>query len=237
MKAILVCGGLGTRLRPHTLKTPKPMLKLGSRPIVEYLINRLEDFGVSDVYLTIGYLKEQFKDYFKDSSDRKINIHYSEENENLNTAGSTLPIKDNFKDTFIVMMGDHFTEIDLDKMLKFHKEKGGIATIGLKPIETQINYGVVEMGDDLKIRDFKEKPKIKNYINTGIYIFEPKIFEFIKEKDDYAKDVFLRILKNHEQLNGYVFEERWLDIGQTEDYEKAHELFSNDEHVCNDKKA
>lgn len=229
MKAILVCGGLGTRLRPHTLTTPKPMLKLGSRPIVEYLINRLEKFGVTDVYLTIGYLKEQFKDYFGDSSDRKINVHYAEEDENLNTAGSTISVKDEFKDTFIVMMGDHFTEIDLEKMLKFHKEKGGIATVGLKSIETQIEYGVVELNDSNHISAFKEKPKIQNYINTGIYVFEPQIFDFIKEKEDYAKDVFPRLLKNKKQINGYLFEERWLDIGQTEDYENAHKIFSEEE--------
>ncbi|MFA5108139.1 MAG: nucleotidyltransferase family protein [Candidatus Micrarchaeia archaeon] len=229
MKAILVCGGLGTRLRPHTLSTPKPMLKLGSRPIVYYLIELLKKNGVSDIYLTIGYLKEQFKTYFGDGSKFGVRIHYAEEEENLNTAGSTLSIKNEFKDTFIVMMGDHFTEIDLRKMMKFHKEKGGIATMGLKSIETQIEYGVVEINEKCHIKQFIEKPKIQNYINTGIYVFEPQIFDYIKEKEDFAKNVFPRLLKEKKQINGYSFEERWLDIGQAEDYEKAHKLFTEKE--------
>ncbi|MFH0927599.1 MAG: nucleotidyltransferase family protein, partial [Candidatus Micrarchaeota archaeon] len=225
MKAILVCGGLGTRLRPHTYKTPKSMLPLGNRPIVGHLIELLRQNGVTEIYLTIGYLKEQFKEYFKDGSKFGVKIFYSEEDENLNTAGSTLPIKDRFTGTFLVMMGDHFTEIDLKKMLKFHREKGGIATVGLKSIETQIQYGVVELGGS-RIKEFREKPKLLHYVNAGIYAFEPEIFDYIKEKEDYAKDVFPRLLKNKKQINGYIFDERWLDIGQAEDYEKAHKLFS-----------
>jgi len=229
MKAILVCGGLGTRLRPHTLKTPKPMLMLGSRPIVAHLIEHLKNNEVSEVHLTIGYLKEQFKSYFEDGSKFGIKIFYSEEDENLNTAGSTISIKDKFKDTFLVMMGDHFTEIDLKKMVEFHKKQGGIATIGLKSIETQIEYGVVDKNNSNRIIKFLEKPKIFNYINTGIYLFEPEIFDYIKTKEDYAKNVFPRLLENKKQINGYEFEERWLDIGQTEDYEKAHKIFSQKE--------
>lgn len=229
MKAILVCGGLGTRLRPHTYNTPKPMLRLGSRPIVEYIIMLLKKHGVTDVYLTIGYLKEQFKDYFKDGADLGINIHYAEEEENLNTAGSTISLKDKFHETFIVMMGDHFTEIDLTKMVKYHKEKGGIATMGLKPEHTKIQYGVVETDEDNTVKAFKEKPIIKNYINTGIYIFEPEVFDHIKEKEDYAKDVFPRLLESGKKIVGYEFSERWMDIGQAKDYEDAHELFKQKE--------
>lgn len=229
MKAILVCGGLGTRLRPHTLKTPKPMLMLGSRPIVAHLIEHLKNNGVTEVYLTIGYLKEQFKSYFGDGSKFGIKIFYAEEDENLNTAGSTLSIKGKFDSTFIVMMGDHFTEIDLRKMVKFHKERGGIATLGLKSIETQIEYGVVEQNNSNHITNFREKPKIKNYINTGIYVFEPKVFDYIHDREDFAKNVFPRLLEANKQINGYEFEERWLDIGQAEDYEKAHKLFSEKE--------
>jgi mannose-1-phosphate guanylyltransferase / phosphomannomutase len=229
MKAILVCGGLGTRLRPHTYRTPKPMLHLGSKPILEYLIMLLKKHGVRDIYLTIGYLKEQFKEHFKDGSHLGVNIHYSEEEENLNTAGSTIPIKEHFTDTFIVMMGDHFTEIDLSKMVKYHKERGGVATMGLKAMDTKIEYGVVETDNQNLITAFKEKPVIKNYINTGIYIFEPEVFEHIKEKEDYAKNVFPRLLEAGKKIVGYEFDERWMDIGQVEDYEKAHKLFLDKE--------
>ena len=142
---------------------------------------------------------------------------------------STLPIKDEFREIFIVMMGDHFTEINLKNMIDFHKSQGGIATVGLKSVETQIEYGVLELDEDFNVKNFKEKPKIKNYINTGIYIFEPEVFDFIEEKEDYAKDVFPRLLKNKKQINGYEFSERWMDIGQAEDYEKAHKLFSEKE--------
>jgi len=229
MKAILVCGGLGTRLRPHTYKTPKSMLKLGSHPILYYLLELLKKHGIKEVYLTVGYLKEQVKDYFRDGSKFGIKIHYSEEEENLNTAGSALPLKGEFDETFLVMMGDHFTEIDLKKMLAFHKKSGGIATMGLKQIGTQIKYGVVEMGKPPQITNFKEKPVIQNYVNTGIYVFEPEIFEYIKEKEDFAKNVFPRLLKEKKKISGYVFDERWMDIGQAEDYEKAHKLFSQEE--------
>ena len=103
--------------------------------------------------------------------------------------------------------------------------------MGLKQIDTQIDYGVVEMDNSSHIINFKEKPVIKNYINTGIYIFEPEVFDYIKQKEDYAKNVFPRLLKNNLQINGYIFDERWLDIGQADDYEKAHRLFKEKEKI------
>ncbi len=226
MKAVILCGGEGTRLRPYTYNVPKPMLKLGSKPILEYVLLNLKRAGVKDFILTVGYLKEQIMDYFKDGSQWGINIEYSVETEKLNTAGSVLQTKDKINDTFIVAMGDHVTSIDMRAFYEYHKKQGGIASIALKMRGTPVEYGIVEVNDDNSVAQFREKPILTNLVNAGIYVFEPEIFNYIKPKEDFAKDVFPRLLKEGKKIYGYKFSEYWMDVGRVHDYEMMNSILS-----------
>ncbi len=226
MKAILLCGGQGARLRPYTYNIPKPMLPLGRKPILEYVIRNLKSNGVIEFYLTVGYLKSQITGYFGDGKKLGVKIHYVEEKEALNTAGSTLPVKGMMKETFVVQMGDHLSRINVKKMLESHKKAGCIATIGFKRQGIPLDYGVAHINSDGTVKDFAEKPIVTNFVNAGIYAFEPEIFGYIKPKEDFAKDVFPRMLSAKKPVNSYIFDDFWLDIGHTEEYEEMNRAIS-----------
>ncbi|VVB58575.1 Bifunctional protein GlmU [Candidatus Anstonella stagnisolia] len=224
-KAILLCGGQGTRLRPYTYSIPKPMLPLGSRPILQFVIENMKRAGIDEIYLTVGYLKSQIIEYFGSGEKFGVKLHYVSEEVEQNTAGSTLPLSKEFDEPFVVGMGDHLSSIDIKEMLTFHKEKGGIATIGLKRQGVPLEYGIAEVKDG-RITSFREKPILQNFVNAGVYVFDPKIFSYIKPREDFAKDVFPRLLADRHQLNAFIFDSYWLDIGRTTDYEQLNQLIS-----------
>jgi NDP-sugar pyrophosphorylase family protein len=225
MKAFILAGGEGTRLRPYTYSVPKPMLMLGGKPILQYVIENLRKSGFKDLIITAGYKADQITSYFGDGSKIGVRIEYSLEKEKLNTAGSILAFKGKVKETFAVVMGDHLTNIDMAEMLKCHKKSGAIATVALYHAKTHIEYGVARIQDG-KIAGFVEKPLLEHDYNTAIYIFEPEIFEFIKAKEDFAKDVFPRLLDAKKPINAFVFDGVWFDIGRVSDYERFVELFN-----------
>jgi NDP-sugar pyrophosphorylase family protein len=225
MKAFILAGGEGTRLRPYTYSVPKPMLMLGGKPILQYVIENLRKSGFKDLIITAGYKADQITSYFGDGSKIGVRIEYSLEKEKLNTAGSILAFKGKMKETFAVVMGDHLTNIDMAEMLKCHKKSGAIATVALYHAKTPIEYGVARIQDG-KIAGFVEKPLLEHDYNTAIYIFEPEIFDFIKAKEDFAKDVFPRLLDAKKPINAFVFDGVWFDIGRVSDYERFVELFN-----------
>ncbi|MFH0738120.1 MAG: nucleotidyltransferase family protein [Candidatus Micrarchaeota archaeon] len=224
MKTFILAGGEGTRLRPYTYTTPKPMLPLGGKPILQYVIGNLRKSGLKDLTITCGYKHEQISGYFGDGSKSGVKIEYSVEKERMNTAGSILPLKNKAKETFVVVMGDHLTNLDLSDMIKSHKKSGAIATIALYKSKVPLEYGVAKM-EGASIVGFSEKPVQEHLFNTAIYVFEPAIFDYIKEKEDFAKDVFPRMLASKKKINGYIFEGVWFDIGRVSDYERFMEMF------------
>jgi len=225
MKAVLLCGGLGTRLRPYTYKTPKSMLEVGGKPLLWYVISNLRKNGITDLILNVGYLNEQIRDYFKDGKEFGVNIEYSIEEEALNTAGSILPLKEKLKETFIVSMGDQLTNVNIREMVEEHKKSKPVATVGLVKHKIPLEYGVADL-DGNRINGFREKPVIENHINTATYVFEPEVFGFIKEKEDFAKDVLPRIIESGKPINGFTFTGTWFDMGRVSDYEKFNEEIS-----------
>ncbi|MFA5050128.1 MAG: nucleotidyltransferase family protein [Candidatus Micrarchaeia archaeon] len=222
MKAVILCGGVGERMKPLTLDTPKPLLKIGGQAILEYVFENLKKNNIFEVILTVGYLKEKIIQYFGDGKKAGIKIEYLKEDEKKNTAGSILPLKGKLGENFIVMMGDQLTNINIEKMKKHHEKSGAIATIALKKKGYRLEYGVVEIEKDL-VKSFREKPVLEKYVNTGIYIFRKEIFSYIKEKEDFAKNVFPRLLEKGEKISAYLMEEDWVDIGRLEDYQKLIE--------------
>jgi mannose-1-phosphate guanylyltransferase/phosphomannomutase len=201
------------------------MLMLGGKPILQYVIENLRRAGLMDLVITAGYKHEQIESYFRDGSALGVKISYSMEKEKLNTAGSILAFKGKVKETFAVVMGDHLTDIDMAAMLRSHRKSGAMATIALYHVKTPLDYGVAKV-EGGRIAGFAEKPMLEHDYNTAIYIFEPEIFDHIKEKEDFAKDVFPRLLAAKKPINAYVFEGVWFDIGRVSDYERFVELFN-----------
>ncbi|MCX8197377.1 MAG: nucleotidyltransferase family protein [Candidatus Micrarchaeota archaeon] len=225
MKAVVLCGGKGTRLRPYTYTIPKPMLPLGKKPILSYVLASLKSAGIKEAYLTVGYLHEQIKDYFGDGKKIGMKLYYSVETEELGTAGSVLPLQDKLKESFIVMMGDHLSNLNIKEMIAFHKKKQAFATIALNRKGVPLEYGVADLEGERIIR-FREKPIVQNFVNAGVYIFEPQIFNYIRPKEDFATHVFPRLLESKLPVYGFVFSDYWLDIGRTTDYEHINQLIS-----------
>ncbi len=220
MKAFVLAGGEGTRLRPHTYTTPKPMLLVGGKPIVQYVLEHLKASGVKEAILTVGYLHEKISDYFADGQKFGMKITYSVEKEALGTAGSVLAAKERPKEPFFVVMGDAIIDIDLKALADVHKKSGAIATVALLKHTTKIPYGVAKTKDGFII-EFQEKPELEHYINIGVYVLSPEIFDYIKAKEDFAKDVFPRLLSKGKKIAAFKVENGvWVDIGRLEEYEK-----------------
>ena len=231
MKIFVIAGGEGTRLRPYTYSTPKPMLMLGGKPLLRYVLENLKRFGMKDLVITVGYKHEQITSYFRDGKKFGCSLVYLVEKESQNTAGSILPYKGKVKDTFVVVMGDHLTNIDMSKMLAHHKKTGAVATVAVSKDKLQLEYGVVNIGSNLgsdgsgdRIIGFSEKPLLEHFYNTAIYIFEPEVFNYIKEKEDFAKHVIPKLLKDGKKVVPFVFDGVWFDIGRTSDYERLNEI-------------
>lgn len=225
VKALILCGGLGTRLRPITFVIPKPLLPLGEKPILEHQIRFLQKNDVKNVILAVGYKRELIWKYFStaDLDDFDVPLEYVVEKEALGTGGGVKNARSCFGSTFLVLNGDILLDsLDISKLVKFHKRKDGVGTILLKKVEDPSRYGVVQLTED-KITDFIEKPKgMKNkFINAGLYVLEPTIFNYIPNgKVSIEKRVFPKLAKKG-KLYGFPYEGYWMDIGIPTDYKNA----------------
>lgn len=225
MKCFVLCGGEGTRLRPYTYMLPKPMLPVGKKPILEYVVRNLLKNGLKDLVFTVGYKYEPIKEYFGDGRKFGVKIEYLIEEKPRNTAGSILPYKDRIHGDFVVVMGDQLTNINLRKMIESHKKSGAIATVAFVEQKKILEYGVGKIENGVVV-EFVEKPIFTNYINAANYVFSKKALAYIHENDDFAKDVLPRMLKSGEKINAFLSTDFWMDIGRVQDYERANELFS-----------
>ncbi len=219
MKAIILAGGYGTRLRPLTLTRPKAMLPLAGKPILQHILEYLPKHGFDDVFITTNYKRDQIEGFFKDGEKFGVKLTYPEESVPLGTAGSIKNVEKHLDETFAVIQGDNITNLNLKKVLKFHREKNGIATIALIHVKNPSSYGIAELDSKSKIVKFIEKPKpedcFSNLVNTGLYIFEPQILDHIpKDKAyDFSKNLFPKILELDHNIYGYQEECFWIDVG------------------------
>ncbi len=224
MKAVIMAGGEGTRLRPLTSNQPKPMVPVINRPVMEYIIELLKSHGITDIIATLQFLPALVRNYFGDGQDLGVNMAYSTEDKPLGTAGSVKKVEQYLDSTFVVISGDAMTDIDLTAAVAFHKKNRALATLVLKSVPNPLQFGVVITDDDGRIQRFVEKPNwsqvFSDTVNTGIYILEPAIFNHIPadQSFDFSKDLFPKLLKGRKRLFGYVADGYWQDIGSIEQY-------------------
>ena len=222
MKAVILAGGLGTRLRPITYKTPKPLVPLVGKPLIMHIIDSLPP-RVDTVVLAVSYMKDVLEEYFQvNDCGRKVIL--VNETTPLGTGGAIKNVEGYLDDTFLVINGDVLTTIDFNDMVKYHREKAGVGTISLWQVEDPTAFGVVGLDRDNRIIAFQEKPSkeeaVSNMINAGVYVFEPDILDNIgKGAVSIEKEVFPKVLD--QGLFGYTYDGYWVDCGTRESYLKA----------------
>jgi dTDP-glucose pyrophosphorylase len=219
---VLMAGGLGTRLGDLTTECPKPMLKVGGKPILETIISNFKAEGFENFYLAVNFKSEVIEKYFKDGSDFGVKIQYLRENRRMGTAGSLSLIKEKHSLPLIVMNGDLLTSISINEMLKFHQEAGTKATACIREYGIQIPFGVVETSGT-SMKKITEKPTQKFYINAGVYVIEPDVLDRIPQSEFFDMPSLLNALvEDGKKVTVFPIREYWLDIGRKEDFERAH---------------
>ncbi|EGD48539.1 Nucleotidyl transferase [Ruminiclostridium papyrosolvens DSM 2782] len=228
MKAVIMAGGEGSRLRPLTCNRPKPMVPIANKPVMEHIIELLKKYGIKDIAVTLQYMPEKIKDYFGDGREYGVSLKYFTEDVPLGTAGSVKNAEDFLDETFIVISGDALTDINLQEALEFHKKNRSVATLVLKKVECPTEYGVVVTAPDGKIRRFLEKPSwgevFSDTVNTGIYVLSPEVLKYFEKGVvfDFSKDLFPILLKKEEPMYGFVTQDYWCDIGDLDAYVGVH---------------
>lgn len=218
---VLMLGGLGTRLRPLTNDIPKPMLRVGNKPILETIIEGFKQYGYSHFIFSVNYKKEIIQDYFQNGEAFDITIEYVEEDKRMGTAGALSLIRNRPTEPFFVMNGDLLTQINFDQLMQFHIEHQSIATMCVREYEYQIPYGVIETaGTDLVM--IKEKPIHRSFVNAGIYVLNPEVFEYIPRNEFYdMPTLFEQLMEKERKASVFPIREYWLDIGQVDEFERA----------------
>jgi len=228
MKAVVMAGGEGTRLRPLTSNQPKPMVPIVGKPCMEHIIELLREHGFRDIVITVAFLPQAIRSYFGDGEPMGLNIEYSVEENPLGTAGSVRLASGRLDDTFLVISGDALCDIDLSKIIEFHKEKGADVTIGLKAVENPLEFGIVVTDEDGRVERFLEKPSwgqvFSDTINTGIYVLEPEVLRHVPKDQphDFSKELFPLLLEMGRPIYGFVCEGYWQDIGNIDQYRQAN---------------
>lgn len=229
VKAVILAGGKGTRLRPFTVSFPKSLMPLGDTPVVEILMRRLVRYGCRDVTLTLGHLAELMKAYFAQRSEfyGSLALHFAQEAEPTGTAGSLSLVPD-LTSTFVTMNGDVLTDLDFGALLRAHRERGAILTIATHQKEVKIDLGVLELDQDGSVVDYIEKPIHSYPVSMGIYVYEPRVLNYI-EPGKYLDfpDLVLKLIRAGESVYAHRTDCLWLDIGRPDDYARAQELHAD----------
>lgn len=219
---IIMAGGLGTRLRPLTDTLPKPMLKVGSKPILQIILERFRQQGFRNIFLCVNYKSHIIEEYFGDGAKYGLNITYIKEEKRMGTAGA-LSLIPNLHEDFIVMNGDILTDIDFTKMLTFHHSNYSHATMGVREYTTQIPYGVVNTHEN-QIVSIEEKPSLNFKVSAGIYVLSPTILSLIPQDKFFDMPSLFETSLAQKDYNilSYLIEDYWIDIGRKEEYDRAN---------------
>jgi len=230
MKAIILAGGFGTRLRPLTYTTPKPMVLLGRQPLIHLIVDKLTRAGFDQIIITTNFMAGMIDRYFQ-SLKLDTPVLCVEEKTVMGTAGCVKNLESLLTDTFVVLPGDSIDEIDIKAMIEFHKDRKSVATLAVVSVDNTSEYGIVQLDDNSRILRFQEKPKpeesFSNLANTGYYILEPSVVKFIPlgEPFDFSFDLFPRLLEAKLAMFGYFTNKFWVDVGRVEKYISASKWF------------
>jgi mannose-1-phosphate guanylyltransferase / phosphomannomutase len=228
MKAVVMAGGEGTRLRPLTSNQPKPMVPIVGKPCMEHILELLKRHGFEDVIVTVAFLPQAIRSYFGSGEALGIDIGYSVEESPLGTAGSVKLAAGRLDDTFLVISGDALCDVDLNKLVAFHEEKGASVTIGLKSVENPLEFGIVVTDEEGRVERFLEKPSwgqvFSDTINTGIYVVDAEVLNHVpKDRPfDFSKELFPLLLEMGRPIYGHVMDGYWQDIGNLDQYRQAN---------------
>jgi mannose-1-phosphate guanylyltransferase/phosphomannomutase len=229
VKAVVMAGGEGSRLRPMTANLPKPLLPVANRPVMEHVLRLLRRHGVTDTVVTLQFLASLVRNYFGDGEELGMGLQYATEQRPLGTAGSVKNAESALRDdTFLVLSGDALTDADLSSLVEFHRTHGALVTVGLKSVPDPLEYGIVICDGDGKVNRFLEKPTwgqvFSDTVNTGIYVMEPEVLAEVAadEEVDWSGDVFPRLLARGAPVFGYAFDGYWEDVGTLDSYRQAH---------------
>ena len=223
MKAIILAGGLGTRLQPYTTFIPKPMLPLGEKPLLEHLIEWIKKNGIKEIVICVSYLRKTIEDYFEDGKRFGVKIEYAVTNKPLATAGQLKTAEKFIDDTFVCVYGDSIFDFNLKNMIAEHKKKKSFITMSLYEHKTSIKYGVVDTKNNGKVLAWNEKPEIKSKINMGCYVMEPNILNFIPKNKPYEMDVVIKkAISKHKTVNSILVKNGFVDVGDKKTYEKLN---------------
>ena len=220
LKAVIMAGGLGTRLMPLTQDLPKPMLPVGGRPLLEHIIEQLQQAGIRHVNVSTHYKPEKIIEHFGDGRDFGVDLNYVNEDLPLGTGGA-LGLMTPPKETQLVINGDILTQVDFGAMLAFHQENAGELTVAVRRHEVQVPYGVIEC-DGARVASLKEKPQVGFLVNAGVYLLEPSVYQFIPNGQSFHMTDLIRwLLDAGRPVISFPIREYWMDVGQHADYERA----------------
>jgi mannose-1-phosphate guanylyltransferase / phosphomannomutase len=229
MKAVVMAGGEGSRLRPLTSRRPKPLAPIANKPVMHHIVELLAQHGITEVVATLHYLADEIESYFGDGSAHGVSMHYVVEDTPLGTAGAVKMAEDLLGgETFVIISGDAMTDVDLTALIEAHRRAGNAATIALWRVNNPLEFGVVIADDDGRITRFLEKPSwgevFSDTINTGIYVLEPDVLTYMEagKNYDFSKDIFPLLLRDGKRLGGHVISEYWADVGNLQQYQQAN---------------
>ena len=224
MKAIILAGGKGTRLKPYTTIIPKPLVPLGNKAILEILIGRLKKYGITDLTLCVNHLSNLIMAYFGNGKKWGVDIKYSLEHEFLSTVAPIKLIKD-LPENFLVMNGDLLTDLDFIELYNYHLENESLITVATYKRTAKVDFGVIEIDKNKNIAvEFVEKPEYELNVSMGVYVFNKKVLNFVPDKQPFGFDDLMQVLiAKNKNIKIYFYDGYWLDIGRPEDYEKANE--------------
>ena len=226
MKAVILAGGLGTRLKPYTNSLPKPMLPLGEKPILEHLIEWVRKNGVKEIVLCVSYLRKKIEDYFGDGEKFGVKIEYAISKKPLATAGQLKTAEKFIDDTFVCLYGDSIYNFSLKNMISHHKRKKSIITMSLYGYKFNMKYGVIDTTNTGRVTAWNEKPELSAKINMGCYVMEPEVFQLIPKNKQYGMDnVIQKALSKKKKISSVISKKGFIDIGDKETYEKTNQAY------------
>jgi len=225
MRAVILAGGKGQRLRPYTTVLPKPLMPIGDMPILEVVLRQLKAAGITHVTMAVGYLGELLQTFFGDGKRLGLRIDYSVEEKPLGTVGP-LTLISGLTDTFILMNGDVLTTLDYRELIRFHRERGSVATIASYVRNVKIDFGVIEADNESYVSDYIEKPTFDYRVSMGVYVFEPAVLACLEPREhcDFP-DLIKTLVAAKRKVASYPFSGYWLDMGRPDDYARAIEEF------------